>query len=132
MATVDERMKVLKMIEDCRITAEEGAELLEALDARPSQPSIHAPFEPLPVTEPRTARWFRVVITDLNTGKKRVDLRLPVSLLNAGVKMGARFAPQVEGLDSEKLMAQLRSGEMGKVFEMVKEEAAEHVEVFLE
>jgi hypothetical protein len=132
MATVEERMQILKMIEDGKITAEEGAELLETLDSRaPQRPSLPV-AETLTPMGPKTARWFRVVITDLQTGKKRVNLRLPVSLLNAGVKMGARFAPQVEGLDSDQLLTHLRSGEMGKVFDVVNEGDGEHVEVFLE
>jgi hypothetical protein len=42
MATAEERMKILQMIKDGRITAEEGAKLLSALGERPqTQPAIN-------------------------------------------------------------------------------------------
>ncbi len=132
MASEEERMKILKMIEDGKITPEEGVELLEAIDPhRHSRPPVPA-LESLPNAALRSARWFHLVVTDLQTGKKRVDLRLPVNLFNAGVKMGAKFAPQVEGLDTEQLLSHLRSGETGKILEVTKDEDGEHIEVFLE
>jgi hypothetical protein len=134
MATAEERMKILKMIQEGKISAGEGAELLEALEtrppARPAPPAPPAPPEPPAST--RAPRWIRVVVTDTNTGKTRVNVRLPVSLISAGVKMGARFAPQVEGMDAEQLMAFLRAGEVGKVVDVMDDNDGEHVEVYIE
>ena len=134
MATAEERMKILKMIQEGKITAGEGAELLEALETRPpTRPGPPAPpAPPEPALPSRAPRWFRVVVTDTNTGKTRVNVRLPVSLISAGVKMGARFAPQVEGMDAEQLMAFLRAGEVGKVVDVMDENDGEHVEVYIE
>lgn len=131
MASTEERLKILKMIQEGKISAQEGAELLEALDARPV-PSTSSPQPPAPPSSFREPRWFRVVITDTATGKTRVNVRLPVSLISAGIKMGAKFSPPVEGMDPEKLMAFLRSGETGKVIDVLDSEDGEHVEVYIE
>ncbi|MBI4927487.1 MAG: hypothetical protein HY835_06965 [Anaerolineae bacterium] len=130
----EERMKILKMIQEGKLTAQEGMELLDTLDARPeksgpAQPPTPPLIPPLPIRE---SRWFRVVVTDTTTGKTRVNVRLPISLVSAGMKMGAKFSPQVEGLDSEKLMELLRSGETGRVLDVVNKEDTERVEVFIE
>ena len=77
-------------------------------------------------------RYLRVLITDTDTGKARVNVRLPVSLINSGMRMGARFAPEIEGLDSEDLNAWLNSGEVGQIVDIFDEDDGEHVEVFLE
>jgi hypothetical protein len=138
MTTVEERTKILKMIQEGKISADQGVQLLEALDAgsRPAKPP--AQLTGLAgtnnaVTASRSgARWFRVQVTDTNTGKTRVNVRLPVGLVSAGVKMGARFAPQVEGMDPEELMRFLNSGETGKIIDVYDEEDGEHVEVFIE
>jgi hypothetical protein len=61
-----------------------------------------------------------------------VNVRLPVSLVNAGMKMGARFSPQVDGLDRNQLMEFLQSGATGKVVDVVDDDDGEHVEVFIE
>jgi hypothetical protein len=119
------------MIQDGKISAREGAELLEALDAKPGRPS-QPPRPPSPPAAMREPRWFRVVITDTTTGKTRVNMRLPVSLISAGLKMGAKFSPPVEGMDPDQLMAILRSGETGKVIDMLDEEDSQHVEVYIE
>jgi hypothetical protein len=127
MATPEERMRILKMIQDGKITAEEGARLIQALDVQ--KPSATADSSS---GSAKAARWFHVRVTDNNTGKTRVNVRLPVSLLNAGMKMGARFSPEVEGLDMEQLNQFINSGEVGKVVDVVDSEDGEHVEVFIE
>jgi hypothetical protein len=135
MASPEERLKILKMIQEGKITAQEGAELLETLDASPSGRSTQPPGRPTPPVIPPenyAPRWFRVVVTDTTTGKTRVNVRLPVSLVNAGMKMGARFSPQVEGMDPELLQTFLRSGSIGKVIDVVDENEGEHVEVYIE
>ncbi len=133
MATVEERTKILKMIQEGKISAEQGVQLLDALDAGAQQrkPGIPTPPAP-PAGAGRGSHWFRVLVTDTNTGKTRVNVRLPVGLVSAGMKMGARFSPQVEGLDPEQLMEFLNSGETGKIIDVVDEEDGEHVEVFIE
>ena len=141
MATAEERVKILNMIREGKISPEQGVQLLQVLDegvrkAKPPQPPAVPAFPAIP-TPPTanmrgTGRWFRVMVTDTNTGKTRVNVRLPVGLVSAGVKMGARFAPQVEGLDAEQLMQYLNAGETGKIVDVYDEEDGEHVEVFIE
>ena len=126
MTTSEERMRILKMIQDGKITADEGSRLIQALDT-------HKPGStPSPTTSgaPKTGRWFHVQVT--NTGKTRVNIRLPVNLLQAGMKIGARFSPEVQGLDMDQLNQFINSGEVGKVVDVIDEEDGEQVEVFIE
>lgn len=123
MATVEERMKILKMIEEGKITAEEGTKLLSALGARARESRGSLEGEP---------RWFRVRVSDLETGKDKVNVNIPMGLVNVGIKMGARFAPEMEGFDIEELAEVLRSGATGKVVDLVDEEDGERVEIFVE
>lgn len=123
MATTEERMQILKMIENGQITAEEGAKLMEALD------KADAPPKGTPGGRPR---WFRVRVTDLDTGRQRVNVNIPLGLVDVGIKMGARFAPEVEGVDLQQIMAAVKSGTLGKVIDVVDEEDGERVEVFVE
>lgn len=126
MATVEERMKVLKMIEEGKISAEEGAKLLAALAESRKTPSVTlggAGGE---------ARWFRVRVSDLTTGKPKVNVNLPMGLVNVGIKMGARFAPGLEAEQMEALAEALRSGATGKVIDVTDEDDGERVEIFIE
>ncbi len=125
MATIEERMRVLKMIEEGKISAEEGAKLLAALADSRKTPNIamHAAGE---------ARWFRVRVTDLSTGKPKVNVNIPMGLVNVGIKMGARFAPGLESEQMEALAEALRTGATGKIVDVTDEESGEHVEIFVE
>ena len=129
MATSEERVKILKLVQEGKITTDQGVQLLEALQD-PHTKKGEGGNTPAKGTQ--AARWFRVSVTDTDTGKVRVNVRLPVNLITAGVKMGARFSPEVEGLDMEQLMTLIKAGEIGKIVDVVDEKDGEHVEVFLE
>jgi len=108
MTTVEERMKILTMIQDGTITAEEGMRLLETIEEPQKRTTAH--------TRPAasgSSRFVRVQVTDTDSGKTRVNVRLPISVVSAGLKMGARFSPEVEGLDMSELMGYIRTGETG-------------------
>ena len=130
MIRTEERMKVLRMVESGKITAEEATQLLESLDEAPTSPK--GPPTPPSVPPSMAGRFFRVRVTDTDTGKVRVNVRLPVGVINAGLKMGMKFAPQMEGLDAEKLMEMINSGEMGQIVDVYDDDDGEHVEVFIE
>lgn len=132
MATTEERLKILKMIQDGKITAEDGARLLETLEVRKPTPATDYRLESMPGISSKGPRFMRVRVTETATGKPRVNVRLPVSLVNAGLKMGARFSPEVQGLDMQELARFINSGETGQIVDVYDDEDGEHVEVFLE
>jgi len=144
MSTSEERLQILRMVQEGKITAEEGMHLLEALASptvRSQPPHPPALSETPAIPQPpassespslRTPRWFRVRVTDTNSGKVRVNVRLPINVINAGMKMGARFSPEVEGLKIDDLSALINSGTIGQIVDVYDEEDGEHVEVFLE
>jgi hypothetical protein len=128
MTSSEERVKVLSMVAEGKITPEVAAELLKALDSadRPKAQSR-------PATDAgRPGRYFRVTVTDTSTGRKRVNVRMPLGMVNAGMRMGMRFAPELEGLDAEQLTEALASGETGQIVDIYDDEDGEHVEVFIE
>ena len=129
MATSEERVKILRLVQDGKISAGQGIQLLEALQGPLKSKAEGVTSQPKAA---QAARWFRVSVTDTVSGKVRVNVRLPVSLITAGVKMVVRFSPEVEGLDMDQLLALIKTGEIGKIVDVVDEEDGEHVEVFLE
>lgn len=127
MATSEERIKILKMVQEGKITPEEASNLIATLEKRKSIPPA-----PPPPLAPRIGRWFRVKVTDTHSGKTRVNVQLPIGLVNAGIKMGARLSPEIEGLDIDQLKQIINSGEMGKIVDVYNEQDGEHVEVYIE
>ncbi len=132
MTSADERMQILKMIQEGKITADEGAKLLEVLNAS-SKNEKRSPMPPVPPGAPSSdSRWFRVRVTDLRSGKNKVNVNIPMGLVNVGLKMGARFAPNMEGVNLEEMMTAIKSGASGKVMDVTDEESGEHVEIYIE
>jgi len=130
MTSIEERMKILKMIEEGKITAEEGAKLLAALRDTRRGPGIPTP--PRPPGAPGPARWLRIRVTDMVTGRSKASVQIPLALVDAGIKIGAHFAPEVEGVDMTNVMQAVRSGVTGKIIDVTDEEDGEHVEIFVE
>jgi len=128
MATTEERMKILKMIDEGKISAEEGAKLLSALSDSRSRAMTGSGLN----RSAGTARWLRVKVTDVATGRSKATVQIPISLLDAGLKIGAHFAPEVEGVDLNQLMDAVRSGVTGKLVDVIDDEDGEHVEIYVE
>lgn len=126
MATTEERLQILKMIEEGKISASEGADLLRALDKKDAGPTAE------PLRGASQPRWFRVRITDVGTGKNKVNVNIPMGLVQVGMKMGARFAPDMEGVDYEELMESIRMGKQGKVIDIMDDADGERIEIFVE
>ena len=128
MANSEERMKILKMIEEGKISADEGSKLLAALsDSRKSLPT-----PPRPPGMGGPARWLRIRVTDVRTGRSKASVQIPLALVDAGMKIGAHFAPEVEGVDMTNVMEALRMGVTGKIIDVVDDEDGEHVEIYVE
>lgn len=126
MVSTDERLKILKMVQEGKLSADQAVELLEMLDKSDNVTATKSSNVNL------AGRWLRVRVTDTNTGKVRVNVRLPLSVVSSGIKMGMKFAPQVEGLDVNQLMEVIQSGEQGQIVDVVDEEDGEHVEVYVD
>jgi len=126
MASSEERMKILKMIEEGKISAEEGTKLLATLSER------RGPTPPRPPGMPGAPRWLRIRVTDVRSGRSKASVQIPLALVDAGMKIGAHFAPEVEGVDMANVMDALRSGMTGKIIDVTDEEDGEHVEIYVE
>ncbi len=124
MSTWEERLQVLRMIEKGQITADEGARLLEAIEAAGSKEQSRSGSSP--------SRWFRVRVTDMRTGKSKVNVNIPMSLVNIGMKLGAKFAPEVSGVQMEEIMSAIKEGASGKIVDVEDEADGEHVEIYVE
>ena len=126
MASSEERMKILKMIEEGKLSAEEGTKLLTALsDKRASTP-------PRTPGMPGGPRWLRIRVTDVRSGRSKASVQIPLALVDAGMKIGAHFAPEVQGVDMSNVMEAVRSGMIGKIIDVTDDEDGEHVEIYVE
>ena len=120
----EERVQILKMVQNGTITAEEAARLLDALEETPSHEA--------PAEGKGQARWFRVRVTDMATGRSKANINIPIGLVNIGMRMGAKFAPNMSEGDMAEVIAAAKNGTLGKIIDVEDSEDGEHVEIFVE
>ena len=114
-----DRTQVLKMVAAGQISAAEGARLLGAVEqAAPRADLSH--------------RWLRVQVTDLLTRRPRVSLNLPMAWVAVGLKIGARYQPDLAGLDLGEIMRLIDEGAEGRIVEVESEQDGQRVEVFVD
>jgi H+/Cl- antiporter ClcA len=115
-----ERNRILAMIEAGQVSAGEAAQLLDAIGPAPR-----------PVDRQR-ARMVRVRVTNLHTGRQTANVTIPVSLVNVGLRLGARLAPQLSGSALDELIRSIEGGANGRLLEWQDLEEGERVELIVE
>ncbi|MEJ2757358.1 MAG: hypothetical protein P8046_02650 [Anaerolineales bacterium] len=124
MATSEERMKILQMIQEGKITAEDGAKLLAAISEAPKRRSRI-------ISRSKESRFMRVRVTDVTSGKTKVSVNLPLGLVDAGLNIASNFIPDM-GIDAaEEISAAINEGLTGKIVDVMDEDG-EHIEIYIE
>ena len=126
----EERLMILKMLQEGKITADEAANLMDALGTGKDSKKQDGGSPEKQSGKP--GRWFRVVVTETKTGKSRANIRIPLGVINAGMKMGAHFTPQIDEMYSDQISKAIQSGVTGQILDVFDDENGEHVEVFIE
>ncbi len=153
--TQDERLRVLELVASGRVTPEQGAELLRALQAAPastseSDHSSRAPggganwLEALglrrpadagygiaPSGTPDGAQWLRVRVSDRQR-RTLADVQLPLTAVGLALRLGGRWVPQLRLLDSAFLLATLRLRQGQSVFRYEDSAGGERIEITAE
>jgi NCAIR mutase (PurE)-related protein len=97
---MNERRQILEMLAEGKINSEEAERLIAALERTPDD-SETAPDE----TRRPKPRFLRVVVADGANGdaQTRVNVRIPLQLLRAGIKLASLVPPQALNHANEEL-----------------------------
>ena len=135
----DERLRILRMVEEGKISASEGISLLEALEHGrkpervPNRSALGAGNTSPAGNAGGSPRWLRVRVTDLYTGRSKATVNIPFGLMDWGLRIGAQFAPEVASYDLQELTRVLsEEGVDGKIVDVIDDEDGEHVEIYVD
>ncbi len=133
----EERLRILKLIEEKKVTAEEGLKLLDAL----GEESNGGGARP---------KWFKVKVTEAGKEKPRVSVNIPYAFLRAAVRLGGKVQMMIpedakekmaekgvrldaEGVEElDRMFGSLAEHGQFMLVDVVDEEDGDHVEVFVE
>ncbi len=121
MATQEERLRILRLIEDGKISAEEGARLIEALGQAKNGGN------PSSLRAADRSRYIRIRVTDCITGHQKIALNIPAGL----VHFGLRFLPEEAGVHVDTIRKALDSGMSGCVVDLM-DDGGQRIRVFVE
>lgn len=138
----DDRLRVLRLVQQGKVTPEQGLKLLEAL-APPPPPTAERPGEgvgPRPAggvsvgfavgAQPARGRMLRIRI--LEEGEDRVNLNIPLGLARSALRLiPARAQRHLAGVDLDALLDQIEHGATGKIL-VIQDDDESGVEVVVE
>ncbi len=148
MSAETKRREILQMLAKGSINAKEAGELLEqvvadkAADEPTASSTSEAPEPPAHSQAPPSApepvavrtgnpRWLNVCVTGSASGRKRVSVKIPLSLARIGLRVGAKFVPEMDEMDWEQVLSEISSGEVDTIVEVNDEKSGEQVQVFI-
>jgi hypothetical protein len=144
--SAEERQEVLQLLAAGKITVDEAAAMLSGAKQPEAMKEVSVEKEPAPTAvdeyvkvEPDTVPersgsgpgWLHVRVTDMKTGKNKVQVNVPIRLVRYGLAIGRRYAPELEELDWNQISGFL-SSEKGMLVEVEDEEDGEHVQIYVD
>jgi hypothetical protein len=132
MSTAEERLKILNMVAEGKITAKEGARLLSALQEAERPGTSSAQNGPDSTSSLTEAHALHIRVCNCQSGRDKINVKIPINLVSVALRMGARFTPDVDGVELEDIVEAIRQGARGKIVDVTDEETDEHIEVFVE
>lgn len=125
MSKAEETRRILKMVEEGTITAEDAAKLLDALEASEGEAKAEAPA--------RKPRWLRVRVYEGGKERPSVNVNIPISLIGLVQKLGGRFLPDDAMGSFKQLLDEIAANpEAGKIVEIADHEDGDRVEIVVE
>jgi hypothetical protein len=97
------RKEILERLAQGEIDVDRATELLSGTlgDGEPAAPLPPVPpLAPVPPAPPSAEqhgrRWLHIHVSDLESGRSRVRVNVPLGLVKFGMKLGARFTDEVD------------------------------------
>ena len=153
---MSQQQEILELLAKGKITAAEAAEMLHAVSNKviPKEPVVPTP--PAPPTPPvvteleeihllkesekaaETARaekrpsWMHIRVKDMETGKNKVSVNVPLGIVRFGLNIGRRFSPELAEMDTNELYNAIDEAEAGIIVQVQDEEDGEEVLIYVD
>ena len=82
--------------------------------------------------EGRKARWLRIQVSDMTTGRRQVNINLPIGFVSVALGIARRFNPDMRDVDTDELAAMFKSGQRGMLVDVEDEDDNKKVQIFMD
>jgi hypothetical protein len=123
----ENRRKILEMLATGKVTADEADRLLAAMEKAPADSGADgAPPRPA-----RKAQFLRVLVEDEgHKGPVKVNVRVPMQLLRAGVRLASLIPPEARDRVNWQLRREGVPFDLNQITPDNLEELVEHLDAF--
>jgi len=119
----NEKLQILKLVQEGKVTPDEATKLLQALEGKSADSSADS------AVSTGGSKLLRIRVTEAKGTK--VNVNVPMSLVEAAVAIGVKFIPEEElrGVDLSAVIEAIKQGVTGKIVEVDSEEAKVEISV---
>jgi hypothetical protein len=140
------RKQILEMLSAGEIDVTRATEMLNEARAGDTPPAAEvppappvppvtppAPEKPIPAVGPSGRRWLHIHVSDLESGKNRVRVNVPLGLVQFGLRIGAHFTDEVDNDVIRDVVDALHDDQLtGTLVEVEDEDDNERVHIFID
>jgi MFS family permease len=121
-SAVGKRLKIMEMVEEGQLSAEEAAQKLAGVSDKPWGRLA-------PGGEQAELRHMRIRVNDLSSNTMKVDLRLPLGLVNVALDAGGQLSSSLDRIEDQELKEAI-SRSTNQVSTSIAE--ADNIEIIIE
>ncbi len=127
---MSEKLTILKMVEEGKITVEEASKLLESVEDKKEELSL------ISKADGRTAKWVKIRVVEGEEGTK-VNVNLPIALIDIAFKIAkasdSNFDVKLGNLnvDIDDIIKLIQDGAEGKIVDIETDDGTK-VEIVIE
>lgn len=127
---MSEKLAILKMVENGKITVEEASKLLETVESKKEELSL------ITKTEGRTAKWVKIRVFE-GEGKTKVNVNVPIALIDVAFKIAKASDSNFDvklgniNLDIDDIIKMIQEGAEGKIVDIETDDGTK-VEIVIE
>ena len=121
----EEKIQILEMVEEGKITVAEATELLAALESNEEE-----------IVPRKDVKWLKVRVYTLDDQPK-VNVNIPISLVDVGLKLAKKYDPNLkdsglDNIDLDEILDAIKNGAEGKIVDVIDDEEQTKIKVYVE
>lgn len=78
------------------------------------------------------ARWLKIQVSDMTTGRRQVNITLPLGFVSLALSIAKRFNADMRDKDTDELAAIFKTGQRGMLIDVEDEDDNKKVQIFLD
>lgn len=127
---MSEKLAILKMVEEGKITVEEASKLLESVESKKEELSI------ISKADGKKAKWLRIKVLEGSEGT-RVNVNVPIALIDVAFKIAKASDSDFDvklgnlNLDIDDIIKLIQEGAEGKIVDIDTDDGTK-VEIVVE